>query len=189
MGLTDSPYRSVQSMDRLKMTAYGDKSDLANPFHWVVVRLNLPGKKGYRSDLPWVMKIRWDGHLACEVFLYVDDGRATGFCRKICWAAARQVASMCTRLGVQDKAVKRTFPSPLPGPWAGTVSRTDEGEVVFLVSAGKWAKTRSLVQELAGMLLLISAAGQKGPPSVETWRGPDGRVRFRWSVGGMSAYH
>ena len=85
--------------------------------------------------------------------------------------------------------MKRTFPSPPPGPWAGTVSRTDEGEVVGLVSAGKWAKTRSLVQELAGMLLKVSAAGQKEPPSVETWRGPDGRVRFRWSVGGMSAYH
>ena len=24
------------------------------------------------------MKIWWDGHLACEVILYVDDGQATG---------------------------------------------------------------------------------------------------------------
>ena len=47
MGLTDSPYRSVQSMVRLKIAAYGDKSDLANPFHWVYVTLNLPGTKGY----------------------------------------------------------------------------------------------------------------------------------------------
>ena len=87
MGLTDSPYRSIQLMVRLKMEAYGEKLDLANPFYWTVVRLNLPGQKGYRSDLPWVMKIRWDGHLACEVFLYVADRRATGFRREICWAA------------------------------------------------------------------------------------------------------
>jgi hypothetical protein len=42
------------------------------------VVFNLPGSKGYRADLPWVMKIRWDGELAAEVFVYVDDGRATG---------------------------------------------------------------------------------------------------------------
>ena len=47
MGLTDSPYRSIQPMIRLKMDAYGDKTDVANPFHWSTVRLNLPGKKGY----------------------------------------------------------------------------------------------------------------------------------------------
>ena len=99
--------------------------------------MNLPGKKGYGSDLPWVMKIRWDGHLACEVFLYVDDGHATGFFREICWAAARQVASFCTKHGVQDKAVKRTFPSHLPAAWAGAVSRTDQGEVVGIVSDKK----------------------------------------------------
>ena len=79
MGLTDSPYRSIQPMIRLKMDAYDNKTDIGNPFHWSIVRFNFPGKKVYRSDLPWVMKIRWDGHLACEVFLYVDDGRATGF--------------------------------------------------------------------------------------------------------------
>ena len=48
----------------------------------------------YRPDLPWVMKVRLDSHLACEVFVYVDDGRITGFCREICWAAARRMASV-----------------------------------------------------------------------------------------------
>ena len=116
MGLTDSPYRSIQPMIRLKMDAYGDKTDIANPFHWVTVRLNLPGKKDYRSDLPWVMKIRWDGHLPCEVFLYVEDGRATGFRQEIFRSAARRVVSLCAKYGVQDKSAKRTFPSHFPDP-------------------------------------------------------------------------
>ena len=37
MGITDSPYRSIQPMIRLKMDVYGDKTDIANPFHWLVV--------------------------------------------------------------------------------------------------------------------------------------------------------
>ena len=79
MGLSDSPYRSIQWLICLKMKAYGDRTDRSNPFHWDRVVLNLPGTKKYRSDLPWVMKIPWDGHLATELYIYVDDGRATGF--------------------------------------------------------------------------------------------------------------
>ena len=171
------------------MKAYGDKTDIANPFHWVTVRLNLPGRKGYRSDLPWVMKIRWDGHLSCEVFLYVDDGRATGFCREICWAAARRVASLCAKYGIQDKSAKRTFPSISPGPWAGTVSRTDQGEVVGLVSKEKWAKTRSLVREMAQMLDDALERGRAGPPVCEAIQGVDGTWSYQWSIGGMASYH
>jgi hypothetical protein len=148
MGLTDSPYRSIQWMIRLKMEAYGIPSDRGNPFHWARVVLNLPGEDGYQPHLPWVMKLRWDGHLATEVFYYVDDGRATGFCREICWAEARQIAALCARCGVQDKAAKRTFPSPTPGPWAGTLSHTDRREVAGMVSAPKWAKTQALIGEV-----------------------------------------
>ena len=52
----------------------------------------------------WVMKVRFDGHLACEAFVYVDDGRITGFCREICWAAARKLASHC-RFGTKEDRV------------------------------------------------------------------------------------
>ena len=76
MGLRDSPYRSLQWQARLKLEVYGDCRALANPFHWDRVVFNLPGSKGYRADLPWVMKIRWDSKLAAEVFVYVDDGRS-----------------------------------------------------------------------------------------------------------------
>ena len=88
MGLQDSPYRSLQWQVRLKLEVYGDRRDLANPFHWDRVKFNLPGARGYRFDLPWVMKIRADGLLASEKFLYVDDGRAIGATAVLAWQAA-----------------------------------------------------------------------------------------------------
>jgi hypothetical protein len=57
MGLRDSPYCSLQWQTRLKLEVYGNRRQRANPFHWDRVVLNLPGAKGYRADLPWVMKI------------------------------------------------------------------------------------------------------------------------------------
>lgn len=78
MGLRDSPYRSIQHMIRLKFVAYGNKEDPDNPFQWDRVVYNLPGSTDYDSSKPWVMKLRRDGHLASEVYIYVDDGRATG---------------------------------------------------------------------------------------------------------------
>ena len=152
MGLTDSPYRSLQWMIRLKMEAYGDRRQRSNPFHWEKVVLNLPGSRGYRSDMPWVMKLRWDGHLASEVYIYVDDGRPTAHSAELCWQVARALASLCTRYGTQDAARKRTPPSLTTGPWAGTVTHTDNGELVGMVSQKKWDKTKSLIRELAQMI-------------------------------------
>ena len=60
MSLRDSPYCRIQWQIRLKLEVYRDRRVLSNPFHWDRVEFNLPGSKGYRSDLPWVMKIRWD---------------------------------------------------------------------------------------------------------------------------------
>jgi hypothetical protein len=165
MGLRDSPYRSIQQLIRLKMDAYGDSRDRTNPFHWEKVVLNLPGSEDYRPDLPWVMKVRFDGHLACEVFVYVDDGRITGFCREICWAAARRMASVCTKRGVQDSSRKRTGPSTTPGPWAGTMCFTNDDRVAGLVSQTKWDKTRALVLELKEMVeVALAKEGGKSMP-------------------------
>ena len=69
MGLRDSPYRSLQWQVRLNYEVYGDRKDQTNPYHWARVEFNLPGSKGYRSDLPWIMKLREDGHLAVEIFV------------------------------------------------------------------------------------------------------------------------
>jgi hypothetical protein len=153
MGLRDSPYRSIQHMIRLKYIAYGSRHDQENPFKWDTVVYNLPGSEKYDPTRPWVMKIRTDGNLASEVYIYVDDGRATGHSAEACWAAIRRFASICTKLGIQDATRKRTEPSPTPGPWAGTVVHTNDGEVVGTITTEKWGKTKSLIQELESLLL------------------------------------
>jgi hypothetical protein len=91
MGLQDSPYWSLQWQVQLKFKVYGDRRNTANPLHWDRVEFNLPGSKGYRSDLPWIMKVRRDGHLMAEVFVYLDGGRPMGYSRDLTWRAARDV--------------------------------------------------------------------------------------------------
>ena len=78
MGLCDSPYRSLQLMIKAKYLAYGDRKDRSNPFHWARVTLNLPGAATYNPTLPWVMKVRFDDHLRCEVYICVADSPITG---------------------------------------------------------------------------------------------------------------
>jgi hypothetical protein len=134
-----------------KETAYGDRNKQSNPFKWKRVVLNLPGTPHYDSSYPWVYKVREDGHIASDIFLYVDDGRPTGFSEEQCWQASRRFCSICSYLGIQDAARKRTTPSQTPGPWAGSVVHT-KGEVVALVSQKKWDKTKSMVAELKAML-------------------------------------
>jgi hypothetical protein len=97
MGLQDSPYRSLQWQVCLKFEVYGDQRCLSNPFHWDRVVFNLSGSKGYRSDLPWVMKLRTDGHLAAEIFVYVDDGRKAGHSQELAWRTARAYGLGCSR--------------------------------------------------------------------------------------------
>ena len=69
MGMTDSPYRSLQLVIVAKHVAYGDRNDDRNPFQWKMVRLNLPGSHDYDPSLPWVAKYRADGHVASDVYL------------------------------------------------------------------------------------------------------------------------
>ena len=72
MGLIDSPYQSLQLLVHVNFIAYGERKDPLNSFQWSHAKLNLPGDKSYTPKLPWVMKVRSDGHLAIEVFIYVD---------------------------------------------------------------------------------------------------------------------
>ncbi len=157
MGLKDSPYRSMQLMIKAKYIAYGDRTDDANPFQWETVVLNLPGNKDYDPTLPWVMKVRQDGHLACEVYIYVDDGRFTGWCKMECWKAVQKFSSVLTFLGIQDAYRKRTEPLTEPGPWAGTVTTTSGG-VFATVTAKKWRKTSEVVLEMVEMMRKASGA-------------------------------
>ena len=97
------------------------------------------------------MKVRFDEHLACEIYIYVDDGRLTGYAKLICWKAARQFCAVLGYLGIQDAARKRTEPSREAGPWSGSVVHTADG-VQATVTEVKWLKTRELVGEIATMM-------------------------------------
>ena len=85
IGLRDSPYWLIQLLIQLKIEVYGNQWDCSNPFHlhWERVIYNFPGTRGYHLGLPWVMKVCFDGHLACEVYVYVDDVRVTGHSREL----------------------------------------------------------------------------------------------------------
>jgi hypothetical protein len=152
MGLRDSPYRNLQWQVRLKLEVYGDRRAPSNPFHWDRVEFNLPGSKGYWSYLPWIMKIRADGFLAAEIFVYVDDCWAVAHLADLVWRAARAYAAMCARMGIQDASRKCTSATQMPGPWAGMVMHTDGNQVCGMVSKEKWEKMKSFIRELAEML-------------------------------------
>eukprot|EP00984_Skeletonema_dohrnii_P022484 scaffold11603_cov72-Skeletonema_dohrnii-CCMP3373.AAC.1 len=151
MGMKDSPYRSIQLMLVTKWMAYGDRLDKDNPYQWERVELNLPGSEDYDPTLPWVMKVRSDGHLACEIYIYVDDCRVTGWCKLECWRAVRKLSTILNYLGLQDAFRKRTEPVIDPGPWAGSVTSTAL-MVLVTVTIEKWRKTRALVEELDLMI-------------------------------------
>ena len=151
MGLWDSLHCSLQWQKLLKLEVYGDRQVCANPFHWDQVVFNLPGSKGYWADLLWIMKIRWDGKLAAEVFVYVNDGGPTGPTEFLAWQAGRAYGAGCTRRGVQDASQKRTSPSQTPGPWAGTVTHTDGGKVCGMVLQ-KWDKTKRVIAVMEEMV-------------------------------------
>ena len=152
MGLHNSPYWSLQWQVRLKFEVYGDRKNTANPFHWDWVEFNLPGSKGYRWDLPWIMKIRFDCHLAAEIFVYVNDDKPAGYCRDLTWQAAWVYGSGYSRRGIQDASRKRTSPTKSPGPWARMVTRTEGRSLVGMVSQERWDKTKGLLEELTDML-------------------------------------
>ena len=84
--------------------------------------------------------------------MYVDDGRAIGPTEFLTWMAARWYGSGCTRRGVQDASRKRTSPSLTPGPWAGTVTHTEDGRICGMVSQEKWEKTQRLIKEMLDMI-------------------------------------
>jgi hypothetical protein len=70
MGLTSSPYQSIQEgMAFAEEMIFGDRHDPRNPYRWDRIRLNLPGQRDYDPSLPWVSKVRKeDGRIASDLF-------------------------------------------------------------------------------------------------------------------------
>lgn len=149
MGCSTSPYQAGQAMLFAEEFIRGTPVDPSNIFRFDSVRLNLPGDPHYMPNLPWVSKIRAsDGQLACDLFMYVDDGRTTAPTYEECWGASRCVASKLNWLGVQDAARKRRPPSQEPGAWSGSVVFSSHDNVLVLVSQERWDKARLVVEWL-----------------------------------------
>ena len=90
LGLTDCPYWYLKLMILVKFIIYGERKDPLNPFQWSHNHLNLPGDESYTHKLPWVMKVRLDGHLSSKVLIYVDDGGIISHSELVCWQAANR---------------------------------------------------------------------------------------------------
>ena len=86
MSLADSPYQSLELLMKTKFIAYSNRLNRTNTFQWELTKLNFMGSDLYNSKLPWVIKVRTDGNLACEVYIYIEDGQIVrhlefrGFC-------------------------------------------------------------------------------------------------------------
>jgi hypothetical protein len=107
MGGTFSPYQTGQGMGHAKEQILGDPRDSSNVFQWEEVRLNLPGMAEYEPSKAWVAKVREDGRVAADLFIYMDDFRPTGPDAEECWRASRRAANVCNHLGIQDAPRKR----------------------------------------------------------------------------------
>jgi hypothetical protein len=137
-------------MGHAKEKILGDPKDSLNVFQWEEVRLNLPGMAE-----SWVAKVREDGRVAADLFIYMDDFCPTGPDAEECWRDSRRVASICNHLGIQDAPRKRRGVSRSPGPWTGSMVYRDDAEagVRVLVSRKKWAEAKQLLETLHGLML------------------------------------
>jgi hypothetical protein len=140
-----------------------DPNDEQNVYQWREVRLNLLGSPDYDPSLAWVSKVREDGQVAVDLFIYMDDFCPTGPDAEECLRASRKAASICNYLGIQDAPRKRREVSRAPGPWAGSMVNTDDGEagVRILVFRKKWANAKRLLATLQGLVLALEQVDHK----------------------------
>lgn len=112
------------------------------------------------------------------MYVCVDNGKVTGWCKIACWRAASEFSKVMAKLGLQDAARKRTEPSIMPRPWAGSVVHTNASEVALLVSKKKWEKTRRMVNKLHEM----AAVPEVDQKVLECIRGYLVSHPYRWMV-------
>jgi hypothetical protein len=115
-------------MGHAKEQILGDPKDASNVSQWEEVRLNLPGMAEYDPSKAWVAKVREDGRVVADLFIYMDDFRSTVPDAEECWRASRRAAIVFNHLGIQDAPRKRRGVSRSPGPWAGSMVYTDDAE-------------------------------------------------------------
>jgi hypothetical protein len=155
MGVTFSPYQTGQGMVQAKELIMGDPNDEHICYQCKEVRLNLLGSSDYDQSLAWVAKVREDGRVAADLFIYMDGLLPTGPDAEECWRASRKAASICNYLGIQEAPRNRREVSRAPGPWAGSMVYTDDSAtgVRILVSRKKWVKAKRLLATLHELVL------------------------------------
>ena len=102
MRTQDLPYSSIQMLTHVNYLVYGDRNVPKNPCRWHAVCLNLPESEGYNPLLSQVSKVCLYKLVACEVYIYVDDGQITGPTKLERWAATRRLCSVTSSLRIQD---------------------------------------------------------------------------------------
>ena len=145
MGFRPSPYLTTRDMRRIEPILIGEKDDPKNVYRWNIVILNLPGSKDYDPSKPKVYRVRKDGTMAADLFIYIDDLRNTGPTEEECWGGAHQVCCRLTWFGLQDAPRKRNFATQTPRAWSGSIVHSDGGNVTVLVSEQKWEKTKKWI--------------------------------------------
>jgi hypothetical protein len=150
-----SPVGKVFNGWNAKELIMGDPHDEQNVYQWKEVQLNLTGSPYYDPSLAWVAKVREDGRVAADLFIYIDDLRLTGPDADECWRASQKATSICNYLGIQDAPRKRREVSRAPGLWAVSMVYTDDSAagVRILVSIKKWAKAKRLLATLRELVL------------------------------------
>jgi hypothetical protein len=146
MGLRNSPYNAVQAMLMAEEMILGNQHYSGNVFRWESVRLNLPGNESYDPSKSWVCKVRADGMVAADVFIYVDDIRSSAPTQQEAWRASQRTSSVLGFLGLQDAARKRRDPGQETGAWTGSVVWTSSGEIVVMTTQEKWDKTKKCLE-------------------------------------------
>jgi hypothetical protein len=91
--------------------------------------------------------MRSDGHVACDIFAFVDDKRVTGPDEDLTWQASHVLAAKQSYLGIQDVGRKARPCTKQPGAWAGAIVHVVDLGVCVLTSAEKWIKLRRILKK------------------------------------------
>lgn len=134
IGLSNSPYNSIQSVLYAKQLVMGDKKDRENPLHRERIEDNLPFLAAYKALLPKLTKICVNGGHGSEIVVYVDNVRIIACLEDLAWKASSRVAKELYWLGLQDAERKERRASKQPGAWAGAIVATDNRKVTKSVT-------------------------------------------------------
>ena len=149
MGLRPSPYCAVQGIMMAREIILGNQWDELNVFRWERTRLNLPGMSSYNPSKSWFSKVRQDGTVAADMFVYVDDIRCSAPTKAEAWLAAQRTSSVLASLGLQDASRKRRPPGEETGAWTGAVVWTSNNGIVVMTTQEKWDKAKLQLQWIA----------------------------------------